>query len=130
MTPETAAYLAKARESLDEAKVILTVGLWKPAARCAYYAVFHAAQAFIRERTGRIAKTHSGVRSEFAKVIRDEPAIDERFVASLGQAYKFKEISDYGIGDDAALTETDARDTVVAAEEFVEVVTHVLKTGV
>jgi|GEM_PF-1787364 len=37
MTPEAAAYPAKAMESLDEATVILTVGLWKPAARCAYY---------------------------------------------------------------------------------------------
>jgi hypothetical protein len=33
----------------------------------AYLAVFHAAEANIFEHTGKVAKTHRGVRSEFTR---------------------------------------------------------------
>jgi len=47
MRPEAAAYLEKARENLDEAKKIYGIGLASVAARSAYYAGFHTAEAFI-----------------------------------------------------------------------------------
>jgi uncharacterized protein (UPF0332 family) len=47
MTPEAGDYLEKARDHLDEARKIAAIGLAKAAARSAYYAAFHAAQAFI-----------------------------------------------------------------------------------
>jgi len=63
--------LKKARDQLDEARKIAGIGLAKAAARSAYYAALHAAQSFIVERTGRIAKTHSGVRSVFARLAKE-----------------------------------------------------------
>jgi uncharacterized protein (UPF0332 family) len=42
------------------------------AGRAAYLAAFHAAQAIIMLRTNKVAKTHAGVRSEFARIARDE----------------------------------------------------------
>jgi uncharacterized protein (UPF0332 family) len=67
VTPEATDYLNKARDDLDDAKKIAALGLAKIAARSAYYAAFNAAEALIVERTGKIAKTHSGVRAEFAR---------------------------------------------------------------
>jgi uncharacterized protein (UPF0332 family) len=58
MTPEAANYLAKAREDLNDALQIMTLGLTKVAARSAYYTAFHAAEAFIVERTSQTPKTH------------------------------------------------------------------------
>ena len=49
MTPEAADYLNKARDDLNDARKIAAIGLAKVAARIAYYAAFHAAEAFIVE---------------------------------------------------------------------------------
>jgi uncharacterized protein (UPF0332 family) len=92
--PETRKYLAKARSDLADAKKIVTIGLAKLAARSAYYAAFHAAEGLIFENTGKVAKTHSGVRSEFARLTRDAPEIDQAFSTFLSEGYELKEISD------------------------------------
>jgi uncharacterized protein (UPF0332 family) len=70
MKAEAADYLTKARATLADARRIAAVLLPHVAAREAYLAVFHAAQAYIFERTGKVAKTHRGVRSEFTRLSR------------------------------------------------------------
>jgi uncharacterized protein (UPF0332 family) len=126
MTPEAASYLAKAREDLSEASQIADIGLAKVAARSAYYAAFHAAEALIVERTGRIAKSHSGVRSEFARLTKDDPRIVKRLTTFLAQAYKYKEIGDYGIGADAVVGMPEADSAIRSAGEFLDCVDAVL----
>jgi hypothetical protein len=54
--PEAADYLEKARNDLEDARKVAAIGLVKIAARTAYYADFHAAEAFVVERTGKIRK--------------------------------------------------------------------------
>ena len=76
MTAGAAAHLENARECLTRARVILDAGIAEDAARNAYLAAFHAAQALIAERTGRDAKTHKGVHTAFARLTKDEPRID------------------------------------------------------
>jgi uncharacterized protein (UPF0332 family) len=49
--PETAAYLAKARQSLKEARVLVANDLPDAAGRAAYSAAYHAAQAFVFDKT-------------------------------------------------------------------------------
>jgi len=71
VTPE--ASLVRAGRDLDEARMIAALSLARAAARSAYYAAFHAAEAFIVDRTGKIAKAHRGVHSEFARLIRIAP---------------------------------------------------------
>ena len=126
MTPEAKNYLDKAREHLEEARKIAGIGLARAAARSAYYAAFHAAQAFIVERTGKIAKTHSGVRSEFARLAKDTPGIGKGFAAFLAQAYLYKEIGDYGVGHGVNVTMAEADDAIATAERFIGCVTTVL----
>lgn len=126
MTPEAADYLNKARDDLNDARKIATLGLAKVAARTAYYTAFHAAQAFIVERTGKIAKTHSGVRSEFARLARETREIDKAFSIFLAKAYKYKEIGDYGVGQGAVVTMTEADDAVKNAARFIDCITTLL----
>lgn len=120
MTPEAADYLDKAREQLSEARKIVDIGLAKAVARSAYYAAFHAAEALIVERTGKAARTHSGLRAEFARLTKDLPNFDKADTTFLARAYQYKEISDYGFGDRAALTLTDAESAISTAERFVD----------
>lgn len=59
MTPEATDYLAKARDYIDKAVSWLdAVHRGDEAARTAYLAGFHAAQALIFERARKVAKTH------------------------------------------------------------------------
>ena len=68
MTPEAEHYLEKAQQCLSNARAELDIRLSNDAGRNAYLAVFHAAQALIFERTGKVAKTDRGVHSEFANL--------------------------------------------------------------
>jgi uncharacterized protein (UPF0332 family) len=126
MTPEAANYLGKAREDLSEARQIAGIGLGRVAARSACYAVFHAAEALIVDKTGRVAKSHSGVRSEFARLTRDDPRIARTMTAFLAQAYKYKEIGDYGIGAVADVALSEANVAIGLAGDFVDCVDAIL----
>jgi uncharacterized protein (UPF0332 family) len=61
VTPEIGELLDKARDCLGRARIILAAGVGEDAGRDAYLAAFHTAQAVLRARTGRTAKTHRGV---------------------------------------------------------------------
>ena len=65
MSPEADRFLQKAEKHLERGHVMLSVGLNDDAGRAAYLAAFHAAQAIIFDRTGKVVKTHRGVQSEF-----------------------------------------------------------------
>jgi uncharacterized protein (UPF0332 family) len=124
--PEAADYFNKARDDLNDATKIAAIGLAKVAAKAAYYAAFHAAEAFIVERTGKIARTHSGLRSEFARLARATPEIDKAFSVFLAKAYKYKEICDYGVGRGAVITKAEADDAVENAARFIDCITTLL----
>lgn len=128
--PETAAYLAKAQRSLKEARVVADGGLPDAAGRAAYLAAFHAAQALIFDRAGKAAKTHRGVRSEFARLTRDEPEIDRAFLTFLARAYSLKETADYAIGHDARVSAAEAERAIEMATLFVEAMSrHLSEDG-
>jgi uncharacterized protein (UPF0332 family) len=82
VTPEAEAHLDKARECLTRARIIVAAGVMEDAARDAYLAAFHAAQALICERTGRDAKTHRGVHIAFARLTRTSRASMKSFGGS------------------------------------------------
>jgi uncharacterized protein (UPF0332 family) len=127
VTPEAEEHLDKAREALIKARGFLDVMHYiDEAARAAYLAGFHAAQALISERTGQIAKSHSGVRSTFARLVKDDPQIDRALVQFLGRAYRFKEIADYGTGPQAVVTVSAAQEAIASARQFVDCITSLL----
>lgn len=126
MTPEAEASLARARIDLDEARMIAALPLARAAARSAYYAAFHAAEAFIVDRTGKIAKTHRGVHSEFARLIKDRVEDDRSLGRTLPDGYRYKELADYSVDPDAVITDRDAAEMIEAATRFVARVTELL----
>ncbi|MGA8158113.1 MAG: HEPN domain-containing protein, partial [Rhodoplanes sp.] len=90
MKPESAAFLDKARDLLERASALLAQQFTDEAGRNAYFAGFHAAQAFIFEKTDRSPKTHSGVQAEFARLAKREPLIDDK---GLTRNNRFNEVS-------------------------------------
>ncbi len=120
MTPEAARYLEKARQCLSNARANLSIDLSNDAGRNAYFAAFHAAQAFIFGRTGKAAKTHQGVQSEFNRMARDEPGIDKSFPAFLSQAYNLKAVADYETGPDSVVPLERSASAIETAGRFID----------
>jgi len=89
------------------------------AARHAYMAAYRAAQAFLFERTGRVAKTDRGVQSEFSRLVKDIPDLSARFASFLGRAYRYKEIADYGADPARDIPPDQAREALATARAFV-----------
>jgi uncharacterized protein (UPF0332 family) len=83
---------------LTRARTILAAGVGEDAGRNAYLAAFRAAQALIAERTGKDAKTHKGVHTQFARLTRNEPKFGLELRQFLAQAYDIKSIADTGWG--------------------------------
>ena len=130
MKAETADYLAKARATLADAEQIAALPLPHVAAREAYYAAYHAAEAYIFEQTGKAATTHRGVRSEFGRLARGEPGIDRELTRFLATAYQLKATADYGIGPTVAPISADqAAAAITTARRFVDTITQLLPPG-
>ena len=108
MTPEADRFLQKAKKHLERGHTILGVGLNDDAGRAAYLAAFHAAQAVIFERTGKVLKTHKGVQIEFLSLTKNDPRLmpDQRIF--LSQAYNLKAIADYETGPASELSAENA----------------------
>jgi uncharacterized protein (UPF0332 family) len=127
MMPEAVDYLDKARECLAAARSIAGLPLPAVAAREAYLAAFHAAEAFVFARIGRAVKTHRGLRATFARLAKDEPGLDPAFVRVLADAYEFKAIADYAVGDTARpITAANANRMIETAAGLVEAVAKIL----
>lgn len=105
---------------------MLTVDLNDAAGRTAYLAGFHAAQAVIFETHERVFKTHSGVRGEFARLVKDDPRVDAELPGFLGYTYQLKEIADHESGPGAAVSAEAARMALLVARRFVACVTGLI----
>lgn len=129
MKPETAAYLRKSREFIDKAAGMLAEGWADEAGRAAYLSGYHAAQALIFQSTDRAAKTHSGVQSEFARLVRHLPAFDVGLRRFLGRAYSLKAVADYEIGHGSPVTDAQALEAIAMARQFLAAVTATVTAG-
>ena len=119
-------YLGKARKALAEARAVAKIELPDAAGRAAYQCAFHAASAYIFDRTGKMAKTHSGVRSEFFRLAKDDPLIGPDLPVFLARAYDLKSIADYGIGFEIGVSIAEADDAIANAERFIDCIVTVL----
>jgi uncharacterized protein (UPF0332 family) len=119
LTPEAAETLATAHQHLSDAKAIRGLNIGHVAAREAYLAAFHAAEAFIHERTGRAIKTHTGLRTVFARLAKDEPRLDPTFTQFLANAYDLKSLADYADRPALRVSPEDADQAIQTAERFI-----------
>jgi uncharacterized protein (UPF0332 family) len=77
MKAEAVKFIEQAAIVLKPADVMLKAGLNEDAARAAYLACFHVAQACIFERTKRTLKTHHGVQREFYRLTKEDVRTDQ-----------------------------------------------------
>jgi uncharacterized protein (UPF0332 family) len=122
VTPETREHLNKAREYLSKSRGLLDVMRYNDeAGRAAYLAAYHAAQALISERTGKIAKTHAGVNSQFNLLTKDDPRVDAELRRFLPQAYNLK-AADYEAGPGSIVPAERVEAAIATALRFVDCV--------
>jgi uncharacterized protein (UPF0332 family) len=124
--PLTQDILARADEALSDAKRILEIGIVGQAARLAYQTQFHAARALIFERTGKMAKTHKGVRTLYHQISQEDPIL-RKGASGLTSAYQFKESVDYETGLAAIVSAEDADETILFAEDFLRQIRQTLQ---
>ena len=129
MTPDAEQSLSRARADLDDARKIATFPIARFAARAAYSAAFYAAEAYIVARTGKIAKTHSGVRSEFNRLIQDEVGDSRELRRVLKDGYHFKEMADYWTDSEKSISDQDAAAMIAAPQHFVDRISALLFTS-
>jgi uncharacterized protein (UPF0332 family) len=101
-------------------------GARPPDAHISPLAAYNAAQAFILANTGKIARTHSGVRSELARLTKADPAFDRGLTSFLARAYNLKVVADYAIGPDAVVGASEETEAVESAARFVESIARAL----
>jgi len=99
------------------------------AGRNAYLAAFHAVQAFIFERTGRVAKTHQGVRVEFNRLAKGEMRVDRELRRFLPRAYNLKAVADYELGPESVVPLERAAAAIESAGRFVESIAELCSAG-
>lgn len=122
MTFEALDYLRLARRAIEKAHRVTHVQLHDEAARLAYLAAFHAAQAFLFDRLGRAMKTHAGVQAEFGRVAREPPALPVWMHPFLSNAFEYKTGADYGTGSHATVAPDDAAQVMERAAAFVAII--------
>ena len=85
------------------------------------------AEAYIFECTGKAAKTHRGVKSQFNRLARQETRIGRDLLTFLEEGYQFKAIADYGVGPAIdTVSAGDAASAIVTAERFIETIAELL----
>ena len=92
---EARSLLAKAHQTLQNARTILAAGVVRSAAREAYMTAFHAAQAYLADKQNRVPKTHAGVHGVFGQLAAADPALGREAARFLPRAYELKDIADY-----------------------------------
>ncbi len=129
MTAETDSYLAKARELLEQADAMLGISLHEAAGRTAYLAGFHAAQALIFARTGKVLKSHHGVHTEFLRLTKDDQRVDPTLRMFLSQTYNLKSIADDETGPGARISVERAKTAIATGRRFVALMTTLIAAG-
>jgi len=109
-----------------QAEAMLGISLHEAAGRTAYLAGFHAAQALIFERTGKVLKSHHGVHTEFLRLTKDDRRVAPDLRIFLSQTYNLKSIADYETGPGATISVERATLAVKAGHRFVDLMTTLI----
>jgi uncharacterized protein (UPF0332 family) len=118
--------MERAQETLDDARSLFKQNR-TPASvvNRAYYAMFYAALAMLAV-IGETTSKHSGVLALFDKYFIKPQILPKEIGKFLHQAFDMRQMGDYE--EEAELTKEDARQTLAAAEKFIETVAAKLKS--
>jgi uncharacterized protein (UPF0332 family) len=116
-------FLLAAEEDLQLAKLVLSTST-NHAAKFAYMAAFHAAQAAIFVFNDDVPKTHKGVRNAFALLAKETKGLGAELGRFLARAYQFKEAADYKL--EAPITADEAKSAIAKAADLLQKVRSVV----
>jgi len=125
MTSAQLNLLAKARQNLSAAKLMLDGEYPDYAASRAYYSMFYIAEAFL-EGEGLSFSKHSAVISAFGREFARTGRVPVKFHQYLIRAQELRNAGDYGELD--AVTSAQAADSIAQAEEFLELAQNAIGT--
>jgi uncharacterized protein (UPF0332 family) len=94
--------------------------------RTAYLAAYHAAQALIFERIGKVLKTHNRVQSEFLRLTRGETLIDPALRGFLSSSYILKAIADYDTDPSNEIPPVRALEAIAMGRRFIINIVHLI----
>ncbi len=123
MTPEQAALLQKAQDSLQAARLLSEQRFYDFAASRAYYAMFYVAEALLLGEGLSFSK-HSAVIAAFGQRFAKTGRVPPEYHRYLIQGETSRNVGDYDIGP--GLSEADAAEQITHAEAFVELAEQLL----
>jgi uncharacterized protein (UPF0332 family) len=124
MTSAQLNLLAKARQSLSAAKLMLEGEYPDYAASRAYYTMFYIAEAFLEDKGLSFSK--SGVISAFDRKFARTGRVPVKFHQYLIRAQELRNAGDYG--ELGAVTSDRAAESIAQAEEFLELAQNAIGT--
>lgn len=110
-------YLLKAKNDLEEARLLLTAEYPDGACNRAYYALFDCLMSLLHSTDGPVPKTHTGTHTEFRKRFILAGIFDRSSSDTITELFNLRQGSDYEIDFDISLD--DAQDAVEKATEFI-----------
>lgn len=119
LTPEVEAMLARARDKLQVARLLLEGEAWSDAASRAYYAVFDAVSA-LHLAHGKTFSTHSQLIGMFNKEFVLTERFPKEFTSALARLFEDRQSGDYDVL--STLTEQDARQDVDYAANIIDAI--------
>jgi uncharacterized protein (UPF0332 family) len=108
--------LERAKESIEEAKLLSEKGHWNTTASRLYYACFYSASAYLIIK-GVEASTHSGIKTAFNKELISTSILAASFGILYNKLFNLRQDADYR--DYRDLTEEDIGPLIRECEDLV-----------
>ena len=118
-------FLEKAEKAQRASVVALTYHDLESAASIAYYGLFYAAQALLKNKEIAYRHSHSAVIKMFGIEFAKSQLLDPKYHRSLIEARKREIIADYRL--DKKLNEEQIREMLIWANEFIKAAENYLK---
>jgi len=129
MKSDAEPHLRKSREFLEDGTLLLSKARYARCASCAYYAMFHAAQAMLANE-GLEPHTHEGVKTKFSEIfVKERKAIPAEFGRMLSRAHDFRLDADYAIDLKSEVGQEVARQQLENAYRFLTMAEAHLQRG-
>lgn len=124
MNPEAMDYLNKAARAIKATKTLFDNELYEDACSKAYYVMFYAAQALLKNEGINVTK-HSAVVAKLGECFAKPGRIDPKYHRSLIEAKEKREVADYWVS--STIDQETAEDRIKEAKEFLKEVKRLLK---
>ena len=126
MNEDIELYLQTARETLEDASILICQRRFPAAVSRAYHAMFYAASAMLLD-IGLKVESHYGVKVKFGEMFVKAEKVDRRFGEMLAHAYDLRQDADYDLGTRAGITRQVAEREYRKASDFLRMAEQFLK---